>query len=203
MFSKYNYDFNDKIEKASNLLVRILLGDIQLSKYFRSAIDINNVKDFIALKGQYGNLLLDSKSGKYVLFINAFNTMFKIYKKEFLNYFNKMLFSNFMNKKNLMDILSTIDINEMININTFVELLENIYYRDIYECTRMVGHNIITHHLQIENNNLLYDEKKYGYKEYLIDLSQISDFKAIYEIEDIYLEQTKLIINRYTEISNL
>ncbi|RSL29217.1 hypothetical protein D7Z54_32415 [Salibacterium salarium] len=157
-------DFDKDIETQSNLIIKLLMGNIDFSKKFMEGIrniyfnqqtvpglikdeDFKDVNDIKQNTGQYGGLAILYKEAGYVSFLNAFNEMWNRNNNLFMSYFNDHLFSiDFTTVK-----FKSMDddyIHGIINSYEFIKLLYSKLEEEMYNKQTMLGHDNFRLYLQ-------------------------------------------------------
>lgn len=221
-FELLNDDSKSDYEKSSNLILKILFGNLNFATSF---LEIENdiistklqshevyegrkVEDysegFLYNKGNYSLQAIDYKRSLFVTFIKAFYEMYEHYKKDFLDFFDKHIFSKGLER---LKLVNNERINNLIQSSEFLELLERIYQKDQYVVLRMSGHNYARAMIQ----NMLVC-KKYGGYEAMEDFYDISRFlKDSTNVTLAYskmlngeeLDSIRMYLPRYCDISEL
>jgi len=153
-----------KLEKHSNLLIKMLLGNNSFAKLFMQGISnrLHNQKfaphlisqeyeidvvDFIENEGHFGALALDFKNAGYTIFIKAFNEMWSRNGAILMNYFNKNLF-NINLKDQSLKIINDEFLHEIITDTELSTELYDLIEIEKYDMETMKGHNTFDLYLQ-------------------------------------------------------
>lgn len=175
--------FEPAYEKLSNLILKLLLTDFKFSSGFifhlihytqnRTGIRQKTtqtdsikrlIRNFVTNKGEYSIILLDNKSKDYSLFITAFEKFWNRYKKTYLAYFDKNLFSlidDTEKARNDLKYLQNPDFHSVFTANAFIQLNEELLLLSDYDDSNSILTNM-NFRLQLQQAmqiNLLADGK--------------------------------------------
>lgn len=166
-FKSINYllsESDKSLERSSNLLIKLLVGNYHFAKMFMDSLsNLNQYKmgfseetleelsltivGFIENIGRFGEIAIGFKDDRYSFFVTAFNEMWTRNGETFMNYFNDNLFSIDLNHYGLKKIDNSL-VHNLITSSEFSEMLLTRIEREKYGLDTMKGHNTFDLYLQ-------------------------------------------------------
>lgn len=151
MYEMLQYEHDKETEQISNMLLKSILNELNFAQSFIMRLSNtfwnkpwlnpdnsytlqSDIDNFIAKRGNYGELILDYKQTDYYLFINAFHIFWKKKKKMYMQYFEKNLFDEKFYIEGLGKLTSEHikTICEKQGLKDLIQLIENLdmYYEE-------------------------------------------------------------------------
>lgn len=143
-----------RIELISNLLIKLLMGDIEFSNYYilkmSRLCEINGSNEvaysFIENKGMIGGALIENKNNFYV-FANAFEKMWKRHNELFMEYFEEHFFNKRIKPELKYKEINNKLFSDVIIDNKFSNLIFSTIEKDRFSIETMDGHYLFYKHL--------------------------------------------------------
>lgn len=158
-YYKLLMDGKQCFSKQSSILLKCLFGNLKFASDFLSTVE--NLETFLSVgvlfrerrqnyyidnyfrsDGSFGAEAIDWKEMGYRMFINAFNEFYNEHDEKFLDFFEQNVFRYPYFE------LSNEYINSLFQMDSFLNVLNEIYQTDQYMASRMFGHNYLRFKIQ-------------------------------------------------------